>query len=232
MPWLLIAALGAGYLLGSIPTGWLAGHWLAGLDIRSQGSGSTGATNVLRVLGKGPALAVFLVDVLKGTAAVLLARYLLERGLGGAAGTLNSGLAIPGLAIPWLADPGLVDWAVVAAGLAALAGHIWPIWLGGKGGKAVATGLGMLLGLTWPVGLASFGVFLAVLSLSRVVSLSSVMAALALPLLMAAWSAPTGLRPAYMALAVLTTLLVVWRHRANLQRLWAGTEPRLGQKGQ
>jgi glycerol-3-phosphate acyltransferase PlsY len=232
MPWLLIAALGAGYLLGSIPTGWLAGHWLAGLDIRSQGSGSTGATNVLRVLGKGPALAVFLVDVLKGTAAVLLARYLLETGLGGAAGTLDSGLAIPGLAIPWLADPGLVDWAVVAAGLAALAGHIWPIWLGGKGGKAVATGLGMLLGLAWPVGLASFGVFLAVLSLSRVVSLSSVMAALALPLLMAAWSAPTGLRPAYMALAVLTTLLVVWRHRANLQRLWAGTEPRLGQKGQ
>ena len=237
MPWLLIAALGAGYLLGSIPTGWLAGHWLAGIDIRSQGSGSTGATNVLRVLGKGPALAVFLVDVLKGTAAVLLARYLLETGLGGAAGTLDAGFAIPGLAIPGLGDPGLVnpglvDWAVVAAGLAALAGHIWPIWLGGKGGKAVATGLGMLLGLTWPVGLASFGVFLAVLSLSRVVSLSSVVAALALPLLMAAWSAPTGLRPAYMALAVLTTLLVVWRHRANLQRIWAGTEPRLGQKGQ
>jgi len=227
MPWLLIAALGAGYLLGSIPTGWLAGHWLAGIDIRSQGSGSTGATNVLRVLGKGPALAVFLVDVLKGTAAVLLARYLLESGLGGAAGTLDAGLAVPGLV-----NPGLVDWAVVAAGLAALAGHIWPIWLGGKGGKAVATGLGMLLGLAWPVGLASFGVFLAVLSLSRVVSLSSVVAALALPLLMAAWSAPTGLRPAYMALAVLTTLLVVWRHRANLQRLWAGTEPRLGQKGQ
>ena len=232
MPWLLIAALGAGYLLGSIPTGWLAGHWLAGLDIRNQGSGSTGATNVLRVLGKGPALAVFLVDVLKGTAAVLLARYLLESGLGGVAGTLDAGLAVPGLAVPGLVNPGLVDWAVVAAGLAALAGHIWPIWLGGKGGKAVATGLGMLLGLTWPVGLASFGVFLAVLSLSRVVSLSSVMAALALPLLMAAWSAPTGLRPAYMALAVLTTLLVVWRHRANLQRLWAGTEPRLGQKGQ
>ena len=231
MPWLLIAALGAGYLLGSIPTGWLAGHWLAGLDIRSQGSGSTGATNVLRVLGKGPALAVFLVDVLKGTAAVLLARYLLEMGLGGAAGTLDPGLAVPGLLNPGLLNPGLVDWAVVAAGLAALAGHIWPIWLGGKGGKAVATGLGMLLGLAWPVGLASFGVFLAVLSLSRVVSLASVVAALALPLLMAAWSAPTGLRPAYMVLAVLTTLLVVWRHRANLQRLWAGTEPRLGQKG-
>ena len=217
MSWLLIAVLGAGYLLGSLPTGWLAGHWLAGLDIRTQGSGSTGATNVLRVLGKGPALAVFVVDVFKGTAAVLLARFLLERGLGGAAGALA---------------PGWVDWAVVAAGLAALAGHIWPIWLGGKGGKAVATGLGVLLGLAWPVGLASFGVFLAVLSLSRVVSLSSVVAALALPLLMAAWCGPGGLRPAYMGLAVLTTVLVVWRHRANLQRLWAGTEPRLGQKGE
>jgi len=222
MPWLLIAALGAGYLLGSIPTGWLAGHWLAGLDIRSQGSGSTGATNVLRVLGKGPALAVFLVDVLKGTAAVLLARYLLQAAPGMAPAAPHAGLL----------DPGLVDWAVVASGLAALAGHIWPVWLGGKGGKAVATGLGVLLGLAWPVGLASFGVFLAVLSLSRVVSLSSVVAALALPLLMAAWSAPTGLRPAYMALAVLTTVLVIWRHRANLQRLWAGTEPRLGQKGE
>ena len=217
MPWLLIAVLGAGYLLGSLPTGWLAGHWLAGLDIRTQGSGSTGATNVLRVLGKGPALAVVVVDVLKGTAAVLLARFLLERGLGGAAGALA---------------PGWVDWAVVAAGLAALAGHIWPIWLGGKGGKAEATGLGVLLGLAWPVGLASFGVFLAVLSLSRVVSLSSVVAALVLPLLMAAWCGPWGLRPAYMGLAVLTTVLVVWRHRANLQRLWAGTEPRLGQKGE
>jgi len=215
MPWLLIAALGAGYLLGSIPTGWLAGHWLAGLDIRTQGSGSTGATNVLRVLGKGPALAVFLVDVLKGTAAVLLARYLLEAGLGGAAGRL---------------DPGFVDWAVVAAGLAALAGHIWPIWLAGKGGKAVATGLGVLLGLAWPVGLASFGVFLAVLSLSRVVSLSSVVAALSLPLLMLGWFGSSGLRPAYLALAVITTVLVVWRHRANLKRLLEGTEPRLGAK--
>jgi glycerol-3-phosphate acyltransferase PlsY len=214
MPWILLVALGAGYLLGSIPTGWLAGHWLAGLDIRTRGSGSTGATNVLRVLGKGPALAVFVVDVLKGAAAVLLARHLLESAPLGAAPL----------------DPGLVDAGVVAAGLAALAGHIWPIWLGGQGGKAVATGLGMLLGLAWPVGLASFGVFLTVLSISRVVSLSSVVAALALPLLMAAWCAPSGLRPAYMALAVLTTVLVVWRHRANLQRLWAGTEPRLGQK--
>jgi glycerol-3-phosphate acyltransferase PlsY len=119
---------------------------------------------------------------------------------------------------------------VVLAGLAALAGHIWPVWLGWKGGKAVATGLGMLLGLTWPVGLACFGIFLAVLSVSRIVSLSSVVAALALPLLMLGWFANTGLglRWPYLALALLTTVLVVWRHRSNIQRLLAGTEPRLG----
>ncbi|MCP9883153.1 glycerol-3-phosphate 1-O-acyltransferase PlsY [Cyanobium sp. Alchichica 3B3-8F6] len=202
MPLITLPVLLASYLLGSIPSGYLAGRWLAGLDIRREGSGSTGATNVLRVVGKGPALGVFLVDVLKGTAAVLLAKTVL--------------------------DPFGVG--VVLAGLAALAGHIWPVWLGWKGGKAVATGLGMLLGLTWPVGLACFGIFLAVLSVSRIVSLSSVVAALALPLLMLGWFADTGLglRWPYLALALLTTVLVVWRHRSNIQRLLAGTEPRLG----
>ena len=198
----------AGYLLGSLPSGYLAGRWLAGLDIRQHGSGSTGATNVLRVLGKGPALVVFLVDVGKGAVAVLLARALLQP-LGFDAGS---------------------DWWVVTTGLAALAGHIWPVWLGWKGGKAVATGLGMLLGLTWPVGLACFGIFLTVLTFSRIVSLSSVMAALSLPLLMLGWFGQGGIRPAYLALALLTTAVVVWRHRSNLQRLLAGTEPRLGEK--
>lgn len=209
MPILLnLVVLGVGYLLGSLPSGWLAGRWLAGIDLRQEGSGSTGATNVLRVLGKGPALAVFVVDVLKGTLAVLLAKLVLQ---------------------PEGFDASS-DWWVVATGLAALAGHIWPVWLGGKGGKAVATGLGMLLGLTWPVGLACFGIFLTVLSLTRIVSLSSVVAALALPLLMQGSFGERGLRPAYLTLALLTTVLVVWRHRTNLQRLMAGTEPRLGEK--
>ncbi len=94
--------------------------------------------------------------------------------------------------------------------------------------RPVATGLGMLLGLTWPVGLACFGIFLAVLTFSRIVSLSSVVAALSLPLLMLGWFGQGGLRPAYLLLAVLTTVLVIWRHRSNLQRLLAGQEPRLG----
>ncbi|NQV10579.1 MAG: glycerol-3-phosphate 1-O-acyltransferase PlsY [Cyanobacteria bacterium] len=199
-----------GYLLGSIPFGWLAGRWWAGIDLRELGSGSTGATNVLRQMGKGPALVVFLLDVLKGSAAVLLAKALLQP----------------------LVITASSDWWVVAAGLAALAGHIWPIWLGGKGGKAVATGLGLLLGLVPAVGLACFGLFLATLVVSRIVSLSSVVAALSLPLLMQGsfMGSGTGLRPAYLALAVLTTVLVVWRHRANLGRLIAGTEPKLGNK--
>ncbi|MCP9851121.1 glycerol-3-phosphate 1-O-acyltransferase PlsY [Cyanobium sp. Morenito 9A2] len=207
-PLTLLLTLLAGYLLGSIPSGWLAGRWLKGLDLRLVGSGSTGATNVLREVGKGPALVVFLVDVFKGAAAVLLAKTLLP--------PLDLGAAS--------------DWWVVASGLAALAGHSWSIWLGWKGGKAVATGLGMLLGLVSLVGLACLGIFLTVLSLSRIVSLSSVVAALSLPLLMlGSFTAEgSGLRPAYLLLALLTTALVLWRHRSNIKRLLAGTEPKLG----
>ena len=189
------------YLLGSIPSGYLAARWLAGIDIREHGSGSTGATNVLRHVGKTPALIVFLVDVFKGSAAVLVAKQLLG-----------------GDAHGWL----------VAAGLLALAGHIWPIWLNGKGGKAVATGLGMLLGLLPAVGLASLGIFLLVLSFSRIVSLSSVVAALALPALI--WIAGYSQTTAYMGLGVLAALLVVWRHRGNIKRLLAGTEPKIGKR--
>jgi glycerol-3-phosphate acyltransferase PlsY len=208
-----LSMLLAGYLLGSIPSGWLAGRWLAGIDLRQEGSGSTGATNVLRVVGKGPALAVFLVDVLKGTLAVVLARAVLA--------PLGDATLPP---FGWQTDA----W-VVGAGLAALAGHIWPVWLRWKGGKAVATGLGMLLGLAWPVGLACLGIFLTMLALSRFVSLSSVVAALALPALMLGWFGTSGIRPAYLVLALLSSALVLWRHRSNLQRLLAGTEPRLGE---
>ena len=190
-----------GYLLGSIPSGFLAGRWLKNIDLRTIGSGSTGATNVLRNVGKGPALVVFLVDVAKGAAAVLLASALTQN------------------------NP-LNDWIQVLAGLAALAGHIWPLWLGFKGGKAVATGLGMFLGLAWPVGLACFGMFMAVFSLSRIVSLASVVAAISLPLLMAAGSASN----ANLVVALVAMALVLWRHRSNLLRLINGTEPKVGEK--
>ena len=189
--------LAIGYLLGAIPCGYLAGRWLKGIDLRDCGSGSTGATNVLRNVGKGPALLVFLLDVGKGALAVLLAKSV-----------------------------GLNDWVQVLAGLAALAGHIWPVWLGWKGGKAVATGLGMFLGLAWPVGLASFGLFMATISLSRIVSLASVVAAIGLPVLMLV----AGNSNAYVVVSLVASLMVLWRHRSNIQRLMAGTEPRIGQK--
>ncbi len=189
--------LAIGYLLGAIPPGYLAGRWLKGIDLRDCGSGSTGATNVLRNVGKGPALLVFLLDVGKGALAVLLAKSV-----------------------------GLNDWVQVLAGLATLAGHIWPVWLGWKGGKAVATGLGMFLGLAWPVGLASFGLFMATISLSRIVSLASVVAAIGLPVLMLV----AGNSSAYVVVSLVASSMVIWRHRSNIQRLMAGTEPRIGQK--
>ena len=186
-----------GYLLGSIPSGWLAGRWLKGIDLRELGSGSTGANNVLRQVGKGPALVVFLIDVGKGAAAVLLARAF-----------------------------GQSDWIQVLAGLTALAGHIWPVWLNFKGGKAVATGFGMFLGLAWPVGLASFGVFLLTLWLFRIVSLSSVLAAVSLPLLMIRFSGIGS----YILIALVAMGLVLWRHRSNLSRILEGSEPKVGQQ--
>ncbi len=189
------------YLLGSIPSGFLAGKWLAGIDIRKHGSGSTGATNVLRQVGKGAALTVFLIDVGKGTCAVLLAKLL----------ELDE------------------TWQILL-GVTALSGHIWPIWLKGQGGKAVATALGMLLGISWQVGLASLGIFLSVLWLSKIVSLSSITAAICLPLLMHLEFNENTYHLNYLLLATSAMTLVLWRHRENVKRLLNGKEPRIGKK--
>src|SRR4051812_9654102 len=145
------AGLVIAYLLGSIPTGYLAGRLLKGIDLREHGSRSTGATNVLRTLGKGPALAVLLIDLAKGAAAVLFAR-----GLAG----------WPALAP---AIPDLTAWVVCIAGLAVVLGHSRSIWLNFAGGKSAATGLGVLLAMSWPVGLGAAAVFGLVLAISRIV---------------------------------------------------------------
>ncbi len=197
---LAILIIALSYFLGSIPSGYLAGKWIAKIDLRQIGSGSTGATNVLRHVGKRPALAVFLIDVLKGAIPVFAAKaYLLDEHL------------------------------QVLAGLTALAGHIWPIWLRWKGGKAVATGLGMLLGISWPVGLACFGIFLTVFSISKIVSLSSVIAATSLPILMFLSFNGGDFRFSYFFLSLATMGMVLWRHRSNVQRLIIGKEPKIGQ---
>ncbi len=207
----MLGLLVGAYLLGSIPTGYLVAKGLKGIDIRQHGSGSTGATNVLRTVGKGPALVVFLVDLLKGTLAVLLVRVLFPELLT----TFGEGL----LTATWQ------PWLEMLAALMALLGHSRSVWLGFTGGKSVATGLGVLLALAWPVALGALGVFALTLALSRIVSLSSILAAAATLVLMVVTAQPL----AYVLLAALGGTYVILRHRGNIERLLAGTEPRLGQ---
>jgi acyl phosphate:glycerol-3-phosphate acyltransferase len=199
---LLAACLGA-YLLGSLPFGYLAGKLLKGVDIRTEGSGSTGATNVLRTLGKGPAFVVLVLDVLKGTVAVA-GMDAVTRALGATSSDL---------------------W-IIAAAILVMLGHSKSIWLGFSGGKSVATSLGVLLALNWLVGLSTFGVFLISLALTRIVSISSILGAVAVMALMVAFRLPLS----YCLFTVVGGSYVIWRHRANIERLMAGKEPKLGQK--
>ncbi|MBB5664584.1 glycerol-3-phosphate acyltransferase PlsY [Rhizobium leguminosarum] len=213
--WIAAAVgLAIAYLLGSIPTGYLAGKLLEGIDIREHGSKSTGATNVLRTLGKWPASMVLLVDVLKGVGAIAFAR----------------GFCLWLSTVPSATPPAALDlqksepWAVCLAGLAVLLGHSRSVWLNFTGGKSVATGLGVLLAMSWPVGLGAATVFGAALAISRIVSLSSMLAALTAMALVCGLEQPLP----YRLLVIAGGVYVIVRHRANFQRLLAGTEPRLG----
>ena len=214
--------LAIAYLLGSTPSGYLAGKLLKGIDIREHGSKSTGAMNVLRTLGKWPALVVLLVDVLKGAAAIVFARW------------FYPWLATwPSVAPPAALDlqtfvPTFVPWAVCLAGLAVLLGHSLSIWLNFTGGKSAATGLGLLLAMSWPVGLGAAAVFGIVFAVFRMVSLASMLAALTAIALVCGLEQPLP----YRILVIAGGLYVIVRHRANIQRLLAGTEPRLGQSAQ
>ena len=187
------------YLLGSFPSGFLYAKNLKGIDLRYVGSGSTGATNVLRNIGKWPALIVFILDVLKGFIAVKIAYFFLYDNI-----------------------------FQVLAGLFAITGHIWPIWLKGKGGKAVATGLGMFIALSWKVGLASFGTFLIMISLTKIVSLSSITAAILLPIYMFKYIGTFN--DPYTIFSFIVAIIVIWKHRSNINRILKGEEPKLNKK--
>jgi acyl phosphate:glycerol-3-phosphate acyltransferase len=191
-----LAALALGYLLGTIPFGLILTKLGGTEDLRSIGSGNIGATNVLRTGRKGLAAATLLGDALKGTVAVVLA---------------GSSLG-PGPA--------------VVAGLGAFLGHVYPVWLGFKGGKGVATYLGALLGIAWPAALAFAGAWLLTAWLSRFSSLSAFVAATVTPGALFALGRPLA---AVVFLAM--TALLFWTHRANIERLLSGRETRIGEKG-
>lgn len=188
-----VGALLFGYLLGSIPFGLILTR-LAGFgDVRAIGSGNIGATNVLRTGNKRLAAATLLADLLKGAAAVLVTRH------------------------------GFGSDAALTAGFGAVLGHVFPVWLGFKGGKGVATYLGILLAVHWQAALAFGAVWLVIAGAFRFSSLAALLATLATPCILLA----LGEHKAALLFAVLTG--IVWlRHRANIVRLAAGTEPKIG----
>ena len=195
------AAAAGGYLLGSIPFGVIVTRLGGAGDVRAIGSGNIGATNVLRTGRRDLALITLLGDGGKGAVAVLAARALLHGGIGGWAGPLAA-----------------------LAGLAAFLGHLFPVWLGFKGGKGVATFFGVMLAAAWPVGLIAAVAWLAMAALLRFSSLAALTAAAISPGLCLLLGAPRWLMWLALALAVLIFL----KHAANIARLRRGTEPRLG----
>jgi acyl phosphate:glycerol-3-phosphate acyltransferase len=211
-----VVVLTIAYLFGSMPTGYLTGKLLKGIDLREHGSKSTGATNVLRTLGKWPAFIVLLVDVLKGIGAIVFARLFC---LWFYALLYDTPLTALDLRI-WMPR------TVCLAGLAVLFGHSRSIWLNFKGGKSAATGLGVLLANSWPVGVGAATAFGVVLAVFRIVSLSSMLAALTAMVLICALEQPLP----YQLLVIAGGIYVIVRHRANIQRLLVGAEPRLGQR--
>ena len=193
-----LVALVVGYLFGSIPFGIILTRLAGGPDLRSIGSGNIGATNVLRTGNKKLAAATLVGDMLKGTVAVLVG----ARFLGG-------------------------PEAALAAGVGAFLGHLFPVWLGFKGGKGVATYLGVLIGVKASIALVFAAIWLSMAYLFRYSSLAALVASLLTPLLLWFWA---GMPKAAVVMAILTVLLWIM-HRENIARLLAGREGKIGQKG-
>ncbi len=222
-PMVWLGAIAVGYLLGSIPFGLLLTR-AAGLgDVRNIGSGNIGATNVLRTGNKGLAAATLLLDGLKATVAVLLVHW-----------ALKSAWKFPMDYIPGLQMPGAPTSQSLAteaffvsaiAGAAAVIGHIFPVWLGFKGGKGVATYIGAALGIFWPAALFFCGMWLAIALLARISSLSALIATLATPM----YPFMLGEKRLAAIFAALSAVVIA-KHHANIRRLMDGEEPRIGAK--
>jgi len=217
----IIVALGA-YLIGSIPTGFLVAK-AKGVDIRSAGSGNIGATNAMRVLGKPAGIFVLLMDALKGFGACFLGVLIYGHYF-----NQFNGLHSTSESIPFPSQEGVDHFAIIA-GIFAVLGHNYPCWLKFKGGKGIATTAGVYLALApWALLIALMFFILAV-TVTRYVSVGSIVAAIALPV--AVWAMP----PHNLFLGIVTTALgalAIYKHKSNIQRLMAGTENRLGKKSE
>jgi glycerol-3-phosphate acyltransferase PlsY len=197
------------YLLGSIPAGYIAGY-IAGVDVRKVGSGNVGATNVTRVLGKRFGYPVFVVDFAKGLAAVTVGMMIAKSAQ---------------------STPQFIDLCGAVAAIFSVIGHSYSIWLGFKGGKGVATSLGSLFGLNWAAAAVACVVWILVFQLTRYVSLSSIAAAIALPVTIATMLFLKQLQtPILLYFVLCLAAIIVLRHRSNLSRLLKGTEPRFARK--
>jgi acyl phosphate:glycerol-3-phosphate acyltransferase len=194
----------AGYLLGSLPTGYLWGR-ARGIDIRKLGSGNIGATNVFRNLGTAAGILVLLIDAAKGWLAAFAGQYGLARLAESAAGS------------------GSAEWFGIIGGFAAILGHNYTCWLRFRGGKGIATSAGVLLQLVPMSLLMGLGVFILVVGISRYVSLASISAATTIPI--ATWL--THQSPSLIVITTAMAALAIYKHRSNIQRLLGGTESRL-----
>lgn len=225
-PALWALCIAGAYLAGSIPFGLLLG-FTRGVDLRRHGSKNIGATNAGRVLGRGWGYLCFGLDVMKGAAPVALA------------GWITGAMSVPPI-------EARTAWLWIAVACAAVFGHMHSIFIGFKGGKGVATGFGVLLGLvgslTWPA-LIALAVWLVVVRITRYVSVASCISAVTIPLSTLAFamarSAERGLSPGesvrevwpFLTMTIGLALLVIWKHRANITRLRAGAEPKIGRRG-
>jgi glycerol-3-phosphate acyltransferase PlsY len=220
-----------GYLLGSIPFGYIVAR-LHGIDIREHGSGNIGATNVMRTLGKKPGYTVFACDALKGLLAVIVGKYIADHHTltVSQAQTLYHGLAESILHTTYFVSlPESI--AAISAAIACILGHNFPVWLGFKGGKGMATSAGVLIGMMPETAMGCMIVWAVVFFATRYVSLASIAAAIALPLItmLLLFSGRLYGWP-YFYFAVVACLLAVWRHRSNIVRLLNGTESRFVKK--
>ncbi len=212
MIWHVVVIAIISYLIGSINPAIILSKLLKKEDIRTQGSGNAGTTNTLRVLGKGPAALVLIIDVLKAVVAVLLGTWI---------GTLGTSAYTPEQILA------LHDYALMASGIAVILGHNFPIYYGFKGGKGVATSLGVLLIVEWKIGLICLVFGLILILASRMVSLGSIACAILYPVLVFVIGTAFNNKWLYLAFAIILALSVLIRHRANIKRLLNGTENKL-----